>query len=397
METRRMTASSGTGVAAFLAARDFLLQHRADYATAYRAFRWPQLAEFNWALDHFDAMAQGNEAPALWIVDEGGGEDKVSFARMSARSAQVANWLRSLGVARGDRVLLLMPNEVALWEAMLACMKLGAVIVPTTTLVSTDDLTDRFDRGAVRHVICTASATAKFDVFEGDYTRIAVGAAAGAVPAGWRDYAESAAQPEAFAPDGPTQATDPLFLYFTSGTTSKPKLVLHSHESYPVGHLSTMYWIGLQPGDVHWNISSPGWAKHAWSCFFAPWNAGATVFIYNYTRFNAPAALDVLVRHRVTSLCAPPTVWRMLMQQDLGRYETSLRELVGAGEPLNPEVIALVQRAWTLTIRDGYGQTETTAQVGNPPGQPLKPGSMGRPLPGYRIKLVDGASSEAEE
>ena len=392
-----MTASSGTGVAAFVAARDFLLRHREDYATAYRDFRWPQLGEFNWALDYFDAFAQGNGAPALWIVDENGPSDKVSFARMAERSAQVANWLRGLGVARGDRVLLLMPNEVALWETMLACMKLGAVIVPTTTLVSTDDLTDRFDRGAVKHVICTASATAKFDVFPGGYTRVAVGAAPGQAPAGWLAYEASLQQSTTFVPDGPTQATDPLFLYFTSGTTSKPKLVLHSHQSYPVGHLSTMYWIGLKPGDVHWNISSPGWAKHAWSCFFAPWNAGATIFIYNYARFNAPAALEVLVDHKVTSLCAPPTVWRMLMQQDLGKYKTSLRELVGAGEPLNPEVIDIVQRAWGITIRDGFGQTETTAQIGNPPGQKLKPGSMGRPLPGYEVALLDIDGRSAQE
>ena len=388
-----MTASPPAGLAAFLAARDFLLQHREDYATAYRDFRWPRLSEFNWALDWFDALARGNDAPALWIVDENGGEDKVSFARMSERSNQVANWLRSLGVARGDRVLLLLPNEVALWETMLACMKLGAVIVPTTTLVSTDDLTDRFDRGAVRHVVCAASATAKFEVFPGAYTRIAVGGAA----AGWLDYASSREQPDAFSPDGATRADDPLFLYFTSGTTSRPKLVLHSHQSYPVGHLSTMYWIGLKPGDVHWNISSPGWAKHAWSCFFAPWNAGATIFIYNYARFNAPAVLDVLVKNKVTSLCAPPTVWRMLMQQDLARYKTSLRELVGAGEPLNPEVIDIVRKAWGITIRDGFGQTETTAQIGNPPGQPLKPGSMGRPLPGYAVALLDIDGRPAQE
>ncbi len=382
-----------TNATAFLAARDFLFQHREDYDTAYRDFRWPQLSEFNWALDYFDAFAKDNPQPALWIVDESGREDKVSFARMAERSSQVANWLRSLGVERGERVLLLMPNEVALWESMLACMKLGAVIVPTTTLVSADDLTDRFDRGAVKHVICTASATPKFDAFPGDYTRIVVGGAT----AGWQDYALSNQQPSAFTADGPTDANDPLFLYFTSGTTSKPKLVVHSHQSYPVGHLSTMYWIGLKPGDVHWNISSPGWAKHAWSCFFAPWNAGATIFIYNYARFNAPAALDVLVTNKVTSLCAPPTVWRMLMQQDLGRYKTSLRELVGAGEPLNPEVIDIVQRAWGITIRDGFGQTETTAQIGNPPGQTLKPGSMGRPLPGYQVTLLDIDGQPAQE
>ena len=384
--------------AAFVRARDFLLQHREDYPTAYRDFRWPELGEFNWALDWFDALAAGNDAPALWIVDEDGREDQVSFARMSARSSQVANWLRGLGIARGDRVLLLMPNEVALWECMLACMKLGAVIVPTTTLVATDDLADRFDRGAVKHVISTISAAAKFDVFDGPYTRIAVPDGKGAaLPAGWTSYDDSRAASKAFVPDAPTRAGDPLFLYFTSGTTTRPKLVLHSHESYPVGHLSTMYWIGLKPGDVHWNISSPGWAKHAWSCFFAPWNAGATIFIYNYARFNAPNALEVLVKNKVTSLCAPPTVWRMLMQQDLAKYETSLRELVGAGEPLNPEVIDIVRRAWNITIRDGFGQTETTAQIGNPPGQMLKPGSMGRPLPGYRVELLDVDGQPAQE
>ena len=385
-----MTAQDAT---AFLAARDFLFQHREDYDTAYRDFRWPRLTAFNWALDYFDVFAKDNEQPALWIVDESGREDKVSFARMAQRSSQVANWLRGLGVQRGDRVLLLMPNEVALWESMLACMKLGAVIVPTTTLVSADDLSDRFDRGAVKHVICTASATSKFDAFTGPYTRIVVGGTA----SGWHDYAQSNEQPATFTADAPTDASDPLFLYFTSGTTSKPKLVVHSHQSYPVGHLSTMYWIGLKPGDVHWNISSPGWAKHAWSCFFAPWNAGATIFIYNYARFNAPAALEVLVKNKVTSLCAPPTVWRMLMQQDLARYKTSLRELVGAGEPLNPEVIDIVQRAWGITIRDGFGQTETTAQIGNPPGQKLKPGSMGRPLPGYRVALLDMDGNDAQE
>src|ERR1700712_1148738 len=388
METRRMTASSGTGVAAFLAARDFLLQHRADYATAYRAFRWPQLAEFNWALDHFDALARGNDAPALWIVDENGPSEKVSFARMAERSTQVANWLRSLGVARGERVLLLLPNEVALWETMLACMKLGAVIVPTTTLVSTDDLADRFDRGAVKHVICTASATAKFDVFPGAYTRIVVGAA-GAAPAGWPDYAAPDAAPSAFAPDAPTQASDPLFLYFTSGTTSKPKLVLHSHQSYPVGHLSTMYWIGLQPGDVHLNISSPGWAKHAWSSFFAPWNAGATIFVHQYERFDARATLAQVVRHGVTTLCAPPTVWRICVLEDLAAYPVKLREIVSAGEPLNPEIIDKVERAWDVTIRDGFGQTENVCLLGNCPGQPLKPGSVGKPTPGHQIQLLD--------
>src|SRR5487761_1987953 len=156
-----------------------------------------------------------------------------------------------------------------------------------------------------------------------------------------------------------------------------------------------MHWIGLQPGDVPLNVSSPGWAKHAWSCVFAPWIAGATICIFNYTRFDAVSMLNVLRDYGVTTFCAPPTVWRMLIQQDLEQWQLSLEELVSAGEPLNPEVIEHIRRSWGLTIRDGFGQTETTVQIGNPPGQPLKAGSMGRPIPGYRIELVDPISDPA--
>ena len=386
---------AATDSAAFTRARDFLLAHRTDYDTAYRDFRWPQLTEFNWALDHFDALARGNDATALHIVEEDGRETRRSFAELSARSDQVANWLRAQGVKRGDRVLLMLGNELALWELMLACIKLGAVMIPATMLLTPEDLRDRLERGGVKHVAVASEQAAKFADLPGRYTRITVGAA---VP-GWLRFEDSASAPTAFTPDGPTQATDPLLLYFTSGTTSKPKLVLHTHQSYPVGHLSTMYWIGLQPGDVHLNISSPGWAKHAWSCFFAPWNAGAAIFIYNYTRFSASALLGVLEKYKVNSLCAPPTVWRMLIQEDLAAWKDrlALREVIGAGEPLNPEIIDRVQDAWGLTLRDGFGQTETTAQIGNPPGLPVKAGSMGRPLPGYEVVLLDVDDNPAAE
>ena len=386
---------AATDSAAFTRARDFLLAHRTDYDTAYRDFRWPQLTEFNWALDHFDPLARGNDATALHIVEEDGRETRPSFAELSARSDQVANWLRAQGVKRGDRVLLMLGNELALWELMLACIKLGAVMIPATMLLTPEDLRDRLERGGVKHVAVASEQAAKFADLPGRYTRITVGAA---VP-GWLRFEDSASAPTAFTPDGPTQATDPLLLYFTSGTTSKPKLVLHTHQSYPVGHLSTMYWIGLQPGDVHLNISSPGWAKHAWSCFFAPWNAGAAIFIYNYARFSAPALLGVLEKYKVNSLCAPPTVWRMLIQEDLAAWKDrlALREVIGAGEPLNPEIIDRVQDAWGLTLRDGFGQTETTAQIGNPPGLPVKAGSMGRPLPGYEVVLLDVDDNPAAE
>jgi acetyl-CoA synthetase len=378
---------------AFIQARDFLLQHRTDYTTAYRDFRWPRLEQFNWALDYFDHLAHDNHQPALWVLDESGDETKLSFADLAERSNRIANFLRDRGVRRGDPILIMLNNVVPLWETLLAAIKLGAVIIPATTLLTPTDLVDRLERGGIRHVITGVQDTGKFADLAGDFSRLSVG---GEAP-GWTAFETGYQASPDYTPDAPTFATDTLLLYFTSGTTSKPKLVEHTHQSYPVGHLSTMYWIGVQPGDIHLNISSPGWAKHAWSNFFAPWNAGATIFVYNYSRFDAKAMLDVISRYGVNTLCAPPTVWRMLIQEDLAACQTSLRELIGAGEPLNPEVIEQVRKGWGLTIRDGYGQTETTAQIGNTPGQPVKLGSMGRPLPGYRVALLDPSDQETSE
>lgn len=378
----------------FINARDFLLKNRDDYETAYRDFKWPVLDKFNWALDYFDTIAQGNQNLALWVVNEDGDQQKITYEEMSRRSNQTANFLRANGVKRGDRVLIMLGNEVPLWECMLASIKLGAVIIPTTTLLAEEDLQDRVDRGQIKHLIVGIANVSKFKTIGLECTHIVVGGS----HEGWVTYQPSEAS-ETFTADGETKATDPLLLYFTSGTTSKPKLVLHTHQSYPVGHLSTMYWSGLKPGDIHLNISSPGWAKHAWSCFFAPWNAGACIFIYNYSRFNSKKMLEALVHHKVTTMCAPPTVWRMMVQEDLSAYKArlSIRELFGAGEPLNPEIIEQVENGLGVTIRDGFGQTETTALIGNPPNQLLKAGSMGRPLPGYRIALLDEYGNDTDE
>jgi len=380
---------------AFSQARDLLLAHREDYEAARRGFAWPRLARFNWALDHFDTYARGNSRPALWIVDaEGrGGETRLSYAELSERSSRVASFLRARGARRGDRLLLMLPNVLPIWETVLAAMKLGVVVIPATPQLTADDLADRFERGGVRHVVADAAGAEKLAAIPGDYTRIIAGGSA----AGWTPFSDAYAAPADFAPDGETRADDPLLLYFTSGTTARPKLVLHTHQSYPVGHLSTMYWIGMAEGDIHLNVSSPGWAKHAWSSVFAPWNAGATVFVYNYARFDPRRLLETIARCEVTTLCAPPTVWRMLIGEELARYPVRLRELVSAGEPLNPEVIERVRRAWGITIRDGYGQTETTAVLGNTPGQSVKAGSMGRPLPGYDVALLDPDGNEADE
>ncbi len=316
----------------------------------------------------------------------------MTYGELSDRSGQLAAWLQSRGVDRGDRLLLMLGNQLELWETLLACIKLGVVIIPASTLLTPDDLQDRVHRGHVRHVIARGEDAAKFAEVHGDWTRIAVGDAL----EGWLDYGDSLEHLESFTPEVPTRADETMLLYFTSGTTAQPKLVEHTHASYPIGHLTTMYWIGLQPGDVHLNISSPGWAKHAWSNVFAPLNAEATILIVNQPRFDAVGLMEAMERCGATTFCAPPTVWRMLVQADLGAFRgrIPLREVVGAGEPLNPEVIDQVERAWGLTVRDGFGQTESTLQIGNSPGQRLKPGSMGRPMPGYDVVLLDPLTGE---
>lgn len=378
----------------FKQARQFLLDNRTNYAAAYAGFRWPHVEQFNFALDWFEGeLATGPLANNLALKIVGEGAAALTFRDLSERSNRVANGLRALGVARGDRILLMLGNVVPLWEVMLAAIKLGAVVVPTSTLLHPADLADRMARGDVGHIVAATADCAKFDGLDPAATRIAVGDA----PTGWTAYQTLHAGSPTFTPDGPTHATDPLLLYFTSGTTAKPKLVLHSHQSYPVGSLSTMFALGLQPGDKHLNISSPGWAKHAWSCFFTPWLAGATVFILNQPRFNARAMLDAVAQHKLTSLCAPPTVWRMFIQEDLRAWKMGLRELLSAGEPLNPEVMDQVEAAWGIVIRDVYGQTETTAQIGNPPGHPVKPGSMGVPMPGYRMRLLNTQDQDTNE
>lgn len=381
----------------FRAARDFLQANTEDYDAARTGFAWPEFDEWNWALNWFDVQAEGNHDPALWIVEEsdaaGGGEPteaKYSFDEMRVRSDRTANWLRERGVEPGDRILLMLANQVELWDVMLAVIKLGAVVIPATTLLAEGDLRDRIARGGTRHVIARAELADRFSGIDGGYQRISVGGA----PEGWTDLAAAMDASPDFKPSHTTRADDTLLLYFTSGTTSQPKLVEHTHASYPAGHLSTMYWIGLQPGDIHLNVSSPGWAKHAWSNVFAPWIAGSCVFLYNYSRFDATAMMREMDRCGVSSLCCPPTVWRMLIQADLTQLATPPRLAVGAGEPLNPEVIGRVREAWGVTIRDGFGQTETTVQIANTPGQPIKDGSMGRPCPGFDVALVDPATGE---
>lgn len=379
-----------TPTEAFAAARALLLAHAGDPDAAQRMFRWPELSTFNWASDWFDTLP--GPRPALVLVRDGAPTETASFAELADRSRRVARYLRDHGVARGDRILVMLPNVAALFETMLAAIRLGAVVIPATTQLTSGDIDDRIDRGRVRHVVTDAAGAAKVR----DPRRLGVRLVVGGQTEHFSSFDDARAAPSELARVD-TRPDDPLLLYFTSGTTAKPKLVLHTHASYPIGHLSTMHWLGIREGDVHQNISSPGWAKHAWSSFFAPWNAGATVLVHDAARFSAARTLAVLREHRVNTLCAPPTVWRMLILESLGERPEALRELASAGEPLNPEVIGTVAQAWNLVVRDGYGQTETTAQIGNPPGRAVRPGSMGKPLPGYDIVLLDAAGGEVDE
>jgi acetyl-CoA synthetase len=375
----------------FREARNLLLELREDYHGARAAFVWPRPERFNWALDWFDAeLAAGEHGQRTALKVIGDGVETRTFADLRLESSRLANGLRSLGAKRGDRLLMMLGVVPELWATMLAAMKLGLVLIPAMPTLGQADIADRLERGKAKYLIAHGSDADKFAGLGGGVERVAIGPA----PPGWRRYATLLGS-QFFEPDGPTRADDPMLLYFTSGTTARAKLVVHTHASYPIGHLSTMYGIGLKPGDSHLNISSPGWAKHAWSSFFAPWNAGAAI-IALALRFDPRAALDALVEHQVTTFCAPPTVWRMLVQHDLKQWKVVLREVVAAGEPLNPEVIEQVRRAWGLTVRDFYGQTETTMIVGNSPGQRIVPGSMGRPSPGYRIALLDADGLESD-
>ncbi len=378
-----------TATDAIRSARDGLLALRGQGDEACACFAWPEITgPFNWAIDWFDETGRGSDELALWLRDEDGSEERYTFNDMVERSDRLAAWLEAEGVSKGDPVMLMLGNQVELWDAVLAVMKLGAVVLPTAQALQDFDLELRVPRAGVKAVIANPQDEAKFDGIDQIVT-LTTGEPHGR----WRSMREAENLP-ATPREVVTDADDPCLYYFTSGTTKEPKLVVHTQLSYPVGHLSTMYFIGVRPGDVHLNISSPGWGKHAWSSFFSPWLVGATVFSYRYERFDAATLLRELEDCKVTTLCAPPTVWRMMIKANLGEKPSALREAVGAGEPLNPEVISSVQRAWGLTIRDGYGQTETTCTIGNAPGEEVRPGSMGRIMPGVRIEIVDPDTGE---
>lgn len=342
----------------------------------------PKPEFFNWAAEIFEDLhaAAHPGKDALVLVGDDGPAQAFTYAELSARANRLLNFWRARGVGPAQAVLLMVPVVAELWFAYLAGIKGGLVLVPVAPLLSGPDLEYRFGRRLPAVVVADAENAPKIDLAEaalGQRIRLKMLVGPDERP-GWVNFHAIDDQP-AEAPAAATRADDPLFLFFTSGTTGLPKVVVHTHFSYPVGHLSTAAWIGLRPDDVHCNISQPGWAKFAWSSFFAPLSVGATLLVYRQSgRFAAAPLLRAVAQRGVTTFCAPPTVLRLLLLEDLTRYPFSFRECVSAGEPLNPEVIDAWQRGTGVLLRDGYGQTESTAMVYNLPGAAVRPGSMGQ-------------------
>ena len=361
-----------------------------DYDELRRTFRWPSPERFNFAVDVVDRWARDPAMVAMRHVGDSG-ERTLTFRHFAERSDRLANALEALGLSAGDRVLVMLPRVVEWWEAMLGLEKARMVAMPGTTLLTPKDIDYRLEAAEASAVITDAANADKVDAAprsKGLAARIVVGAER----AGWQTFETilQVASPKRTPP--PTPANEPSLLYFTSGTTGYPKMVLHTHASIGLAHEVTgRFWLDLRPGDLHWNISDTGWAKAAWSSLFGPWQCGATLLVQEGTgKFAAPEILRFLGRYPVTTLCGPPTVYRMLVQEDLSTLRCpTLRHCVAAGEPLNPEVIATWEKATGLVIRDGYGQTETVILCGNFPPITVRPGSMGKPAPGFDLAIID--------
>lgn len=348
--------------------------------------------QFNFAADVVERWSR--ERPnglALWCVDEARGRDQqFSFRHLADELRRAANFFTQCGVERGDRVLVMLPRVPLWWVAMLGLIRLGAVPIPCTTLLTTKDLGYRIKTAAVRAFITDRDGAAKIEGVPFDGIRIL----AGGGHAGWMNFDAGLRGCAPEFHNEPTQSSDPGIIYFTSATTGPPKMVLHTQASYGLGHrLTGELWLGLKPGDVHWCLTDTGWAKAAWSILYGPWIAGACIFaVDSRGKFDAAATLRTLARYPITSWCAPPTALRMIVREDLAAYQfPKLRHCTSAGEPLNPEVIDAWKKATGLTIYEGYGQTESVCMIGNivSEGREVRPGSMGHPLPGFEIALLD--------
>lgn len=362
-----------------------------DYESVYKNFTWPHPPNYNFARDVIDQWAARD--PGLramrWVDDTGQQIDR-TFAEMSRQSKRAANLLREAGVQRGDTVILILGRQIAWWEILTACIRAGVVVSPGTTQLSAKDIAYRINAASAVAVITDEANARKVDSVAEESPSLKARIIVGAVREGWRSYESEMSVADDSFEIVETSTDEIALLYFTSGTTGFPKIVVHSH-GYTLAHQTTgRYWLNLEPKDLHWNISDTGWAKAAWSSYFGPWHQGASIFVHHTSGFDSSMVLSLLQRQPISTLCAAPTVYRMLVLKDLAACSfPCLRDCVGAGEPLNPEVIAQWRQATGITIRDGYGQTESVILCGAFPALEVRPGSMGKPAPGIDLQVID--------
>jgi acetyl-CoA synthetase len=360
-----------------------------DYETERAAFRLDVPPRFNFVLDVLER--RDPSALALLSLDENGEVSaRHTFGELCALTRRMAHALEGLGIGKGDPVFVMIPRIPEWYVAVLGCIRLGAIPMPGTNLLTPRDIAYRLERAGAVAAITDAEAASKVDVTGAELRARIV---TGEPPSnGWLRMSEALDR----ASDAPTAADvtasdDAMILYFTSGTVAYPKMVMHTQASYGIGHVITAkYWHDLRPGDVHWAISDTGWAKVAYGKLFGQWTQSATVVQMNMGKPDADLILDTMTRNGITTFCAPPTLYRMLVLADLRAHDLSrLRHCTSAGEPLNPEVIRIWQDGTGLTVYDGYGQTETCLLVGNYRCMPVRPGSMGKPTPGFDVAVVD--------
>ena len=362
-----------------------------DYSQEYAAFKWNKPEYFNFAGDVIDKWAQDAAKLAMLWVDDAGQEIKKTYADLSRISRQLCNVMKAEGVKRDDVVMVILPRNVEWWEIFTACIRMGAVISPGTTQLTAKDIKYRLTESDAVCVITNPFLAAKVDEVAAACPNLKSKIVISEPRQGWTYYTDAVAEASDQFETAKTRSEDRCILYFTSGTTGMPKMTLHTHASYPIGHQITgKYWLDLKPEDMHWNISDTGWAKAAWSSYFGPINQGAAQFIHHTDRFDPIKTLDLLSQYPVTTMCGAPTIYRMLVLQDLSKFKfPHLRHCVGAGEPLNPEIIEVWKEATGCTIRDGYGQTETVCLCGSFRCIEPRFGSMGKPSPGIDLAVID--------
>ncbi len=381
--------------------------HMTDYEAERRSFHLDVPAQFNFAIDVMGKWAQDSNKLAMLWLGQNGEERHITFAQFFERSSRAANAFAALGLQKGDRVLVMLPRIPEWWESVLGLMMLGAIPIPCTTLLTAKDIEFRAGIAEVQGFITDEEGAQKFDAVRGSCPTIQHAILVDSHNVNetrhkdWIDYHHIIANAAPTYTGPKTNSDDPCLVYFTSGTVGYPKMVLHTHTSYPIGHTITgKYWLDLHEDDLVWNLSEMGWAKAAWSNLFGPWIMGTAMFIQDSRgKFNAIETLDMLNKYPISTLCGPPTAYRMLVLDEPMAYmkahpSKALRHCVGAGEPLNPEVIKIWYEATGMTICDGYGQTETVLLCANFPPLRVKPGSMGKPSPGFEVSIIDFDGSE---